>query len=1181
MCRCCSWLYSTKKFGESNIFSWVIPLEWNILISGLGFGGSRSTIDGGLEIAVDLLVQAHEGILRLAVKPRKADVHCLDLVLEHRICLADVDEAAGADDLVDRTLLVGLANHLCPVDKMLDKVVILNTVLLHSLGQNLLLRSLGSVILLVGEVEAIKECLVHDVRSDEATILRTLALGVCSCNNAETIGGNDPLVLLLDVHALALKHGLKAHKFLRTKIDLVKQQHRSTAHGLNHGSILPNGITVHKAKTTKQIVLVSRTDDVHAEALALQLCANLLDHRGLAVARQTSDVDGREVLRLQKRFNVAEMSPRDILLRDGGNDRITITVGHCEYIRLCFEYSVVHGLLIIIIFLLAVNDLKIINLVNSIKPTPDAAAMIHHDPIRRSHHIKHLAGNEKFVAADDCIGSAVGGSTVLQCDKELTLRVGDCAVHAVILEDIRWRVNTIEDQIEKKNFHQCIDFGLGTWYNGGMENQVNKNSKSLLSRLLATENIFVIHDKQATTASFDIMNRVLRLPVFKAMSEELYDMLVGHEVAHALYTPFTKKDLESIKNDGFLSSALEIADGDKNMARRAHGYMNVVEDARIERLIKEKFAGIRRDFFVGYKELNDKDFFGIAKKNISEMPFIDRINLYFKIGSHVQISFSDEEMEFVNMVENTRTFDEVVEVTKKIWNYCKDKNNSDTQQDDLLVNIVSNSNGEDSENNSDSSENGSTDKKNNNRDWSSRAVMPQECLTQQNFDKNFDSLRNEYSNDIYYHHLPKFNNNSIYDYKTLLSDFDHCASGCTSKYDEFSNESKKFIEESNRVVNILAQEFMAKKAAQDHHRNTVHRTGMIDTVRMMNYKVSDDIFLRMKVVKKGKSHGLVFYTDLSGSMSPVLEDTFKQLIQLALFCKRVNIPFEVYGFTTRCPSGLDIDDHSDMYETWFNKSWERDNNAKIFNGIEGVESSDPVCAFSLVNLISSKMNNNEFKLSIRNLFAVSSYYRGRSQYAFTIPSMMHLSSTPLIESIVAAMDMVPKFKQENNLDIVHSIFLTDGEATGVRVENNSYCIKNNINFKINHKYSIESNIINIFREVTGAKAICFFLCDQKTSVPYYMASESGMDNNYSDEVYDMKNKQYIKEGWTVANPKNHLYNEKFIIRANNSVENNDLDDILSTKTSNVGIRNGFIKAMNKNLVSRVMLNRFIELIAKE
>ena len=60
-------------------------------------------------------------------------------------------------------------------------------------------------------------------------------------------------------------------------------------------------------------------------------------------------------------------------------------------------------------------------------------------------------------------------------------------------------------------------------------------NKSQLAKLLATENIEV-QENAVQTASFDVVNRVLTIPVFKEEQKckHVYDMLVGHEVSHAL-----------------------------------------------------------------------------------------------------------------------------------------------------------------------------------------------------------------------------------------------------------------------------------------------------------------------------------------------------------------------------------------------------------------------------------------------------------------------------------------------------------------------------------------------------------------------------------------------------------------------------------------------------------------------
>ena len=189
------------------------------------------------------------------------------------------------------------------------------------------------------------------------------------------------------------------------------------------------------------------------------------------------------------------------------------------------------------------------------------------------------------------------------------------------------------------------------------------NTKSMLAKLLASENITVEHGNYQT-ASMDVKNRVLRLPIWKEMSGSWYDLMVLHEVGHALYTP----------EDGWHESASDKGSGYKS-------FLNVVEDARIERKIKDKYPGGRRAFTEGYLDLINKDFFGIKGVDLNTLNLIDRINLYFKGGFVHDIEFTEEELEFVEKVRNTMTWDDVVRVTNELYEYAKE-NESETDMSD-------------------------------------------------------------------------------------------------------------------------------------------------------------------------------------------------------------------------------------------------------------------------------------------------------------------------------------------------------------------------------------------------------------------------------------------------------------------------------------------------------------------
>ena len=140
---------------------------------------------------------------------------------------------------------------------------------------------------------------------------------------------------------------------------------------------------------------------------------------------------------------------------------------------------------------------------------------------------------------------------------------------------------------------------------------INLDSKSILAKLIATENIQVQHNK-VKTASFDTKHRVLTLPVFKNQKGDVYDMLIAHECAHALHTPVD--GWKSIMHDDSLRS-----------------YVNVLEDCRIDRIIQKQYPGVVKNYLNGFDILEKQNFFGTNGKDLDkELMLIDKINLFYK-----------------------------------------------------------------------------------------------------------------------------------------------------------------------------------------------------------------------------------------------------------------------------------------------------------------------------------------------------------------------------------------------------------------------------------------------------------------------------------------------------------------------------------------------------------------------
>jgi hypothetical protein len=178
---------------------------------------------------------------------------------------------------------------------------------------------------------------------------------------------------------------------------------------------------------------------------------------------------------------------------------------------------------------------------------------------------------------------------------------------------------------------------------------VNHEIKSQLARLLATEDLVVEH-KKVETACFNVHTRVLTLPLWERASSGLYDMLVGHEVGHALFTP----------DEDWMEEH-----------KIPQQFVNIVEDARVEKLMKRKYAGLAKTFFNGYKELHEDDFFSIVDEDVSTMNLADRANLYFKVGNFIPLDFNVEEKEIIDLIAATETFADALVAAKELYNYCK------------------------------------------------------------------------------------------------------------------------------------------------------------------------------------------------------------------------------------------------------------------------------------------------------------------------------------------------------------------------------------------------------------------------------------------------------------------------------------------------------------------------------
>ena len=779
--------------------------------------------------------------------------------------------------------------------------------------------------------------------------------------------------------------------------------------------------------------------------------------------------------------------------------------------------------------------------------------------------------------------------------------------------------------------------------------EFNKEAKSNLAKLLATENITVEHRK-VQTAFFDLGKRLLVVPIWKEMNVDILDMLLAHEIGHALFTP------QDEWKEGI----------DKKIP---HSYLNIVEDARIEKLIKRKYPGLSQPFIKGYRDLIANDFFKTKDKDINEMLLIDRLNMHFKM-SHVEstIEFDGvDELEFVKRMSEVETFKEVETLAADLAEYCKDEaqtkglddhdfdfiDDADGDAADEVDNGDDNAesgdgdeSGDESENKSpDSNKEGEGEEEDDGQDprdsHGKKEYAPGDDYPDSETDAAWSNAQNdlldEKSKDNQYYHVHEFTNlsNFVFDYKVVLKDFKdnrkkHMVSSSHYHSDLYQTawpkliaDYKLFQKNQNKAVNYMVKEFELKKAATAHSRAMQANSGVVDPLKLHSYKYNDDIFKRLTVTPDGKNHGLMMFIDWSGSMGDKIAPTIQQLMNLTMFCRKVNIPFEVYAFSNNSSYKNSLDDDGNLTRKY-----------PVPNYQDGDITVDHT--MMLLNFISSKMTAKEYDEGMINLHFMGIKY-GYDRYAYRgrnydyeaakseqwkddlipMPNGYNLSSTPLNESIMAAMKMVPAFQKKYNIDKMNTVFLTDGASDGgeriVSVSDDdkdaeldtwsSRRYGHDVRFK---KYMSNANtlltdrltkktlkvgdsrrgltdtLLKVLKLRTGCKVLGFYV-DSKRTLSNGTLNRYFPESNYwnSDaKLYDRKKvKAEFRKNKVLVVSENTGYDELYLL-AGGDMDVTDTEMATPSEGAKKGeIKRLFASTLKSNKSSRVVLNKFITQVA--
>ena len=749
------------------------------------------------------------------------------------------------------------------------------------------------------------------------------------------------------------------------------------------------------------------------------------------------------------------------------------------------------------------------------------------------------------------------------------------------------------------------------------------NHNPTIAKLLAKENVTVQHGNYHT-AWFDIKNRVLGLPIWKDMGKDVYDLLVGHEIGHALYTPF----------EGW-------HDSPEKLEGCPRSYINVIEDARIEKFVRSDYPGLIRPMANGYKILLETGFFSdVDNINWNEVKLIDKINLKAKLQNLIEVPFNSEEQVYFDRAFTTITFDEVVELCRDILAYTQENqpelltpppasdddqdlgnnenddlprghddvqapgedNETTNEKDSESRNENSEENSEDSDENSTSSEaeESAKDKDIPAGDTDKQKQTPDadESLTDnfyRNAERDLIDLDEDGSQTLYVNGPSKeIINDVVVPYKKLAEYRERMRTKrfAFPEYEEKGDFAaqyeivKKMYTQKMKDVKVsirpAVKEFEQRKAAQRWQKASTAKTGMLNVNKLHAYKTDDDIFLRATKLADSKNHGMMMMIDYSGSMYTTLGHVLDQLIHLVAFCKAVQIPFEVYGFTSVNTRAKYI---RDMH-------------------IDGDISMADCC---LPQLISSDLNKTDYTEALFQLYLrhvcmtdLKNYgeddenglsWRFKMAHDDFMATSEKLGSTPLNQALVLAHTLIKKFKAKNAVEKMNFVVLSDGDSNRLTkestmdhelyTESNWYGSRNVIAIIEKKKVVLKDlgrrgtkDLLASLQKRYGCTTLGFFVSSDNHDWRSKVGEVNNNDYRYGSDFYKDASNMYRKD--KVAHYQNVLgYDEFYLVKGQKLATQSDTQmDNLGNDASKGQIGAAFKKKAKSKKANKVLLTKF-------
>lgn len=703
-------------------------------------------------------------------------------------------------------------------------------------------------------------------------------------------------------------------------------------------------------------------------------------------------------------------------------------------------------------------------------------------------------------------------------------------------------------------------------------------SKDIFARLLANENISIRRGNYRT-AFFDIEKRELGIPLWKDISKDEEDLFIGHEVGHALETPL----------NGWHDSVTTLP--------IPRSFVNVVEDIRIERKVQSKYPGLVSSFKRGYLGLLRRDFFGLSTLGEpNELSLIDRLNLKSKLRDHINIKFSPEEQPLVDQAMRVETFEDVIDACIAIHDFMKlekeDQKDTDVswqmpelgeEGEEMEIEMGESddpSTPGDSlpqEDPNDQSSSEETDKESEESSGSSESQSPGDSETDKNEEEEMSS--GEEGGEQPEEEFESLTDNAFRENEKKLTEtkegerqscfiqpmtlerakiaiipYSRIKRSREKRMVEFQGveivdrikaEYQPFLNETSKAVGLLLKEFEMRKAAYRFSRAKESKSGTLNLNKIHSYKYNEDIFNRVTALADSKSHGMIMLIDYSGSMNEDLSDVIKQLLNLVMFCKKANIPFQVYGFTSRHREFTNI-------------------NIELRDG-----EIDPR-EFKLLDLINSNMDRATYNEAYFGLYTQSrsSYLRSSAEW---------LGSTPMNESLMALELLSKELHKKWGVQKMNLIVLSDGLPSGIQIHRNT-----DWGWHKKYKFMVNGKVIENKEDDIYPTLIEGFNQRGYNTVGIFIGSKSHICHEIrKSEGYSIQSDDLVKNFRKIGSyaKKGHMnYNDYIFMDSCKMDTDNDEMDI-DVNASKAKIISEFKKFSSSKKNNRFLAVRFAEAIS--